>query len=423
MLRWGSRRAPALTLALGALACASCTDAGATAGPTDRGDVPFEGVAFPNRRVALEIPGGGLALVTDALSDGVSAVDVAAAKRVAVRPVGKEPVGIDGPGPIVVDAAAGAAFVALTYPVTYPGPHADHVPHVEPTVIQKLALDDLRVIGEVQVDFEPSDLGLSEDGRRLVVSHFGAKGLAAALEDPSRLESLRARLLIVEPAAIQPSLSPEPMNVQVCLAAGGLALSRPAGDRAYVACYGEDAIAVADLTAPELVARIPVAPDPGPPGGPIYGPTAVALSPDQASLAIATSLTRDIRFFDIESSTMRLDLTMTLDARPVALAFVGDRDHLLVATRDPARMILLDTSTSTQSIVVDRALGADECDGPASVVLGSPGSALLVCEGDGTQPGRLVVIDTSTLATLATVSVGRGAHDVAWLAGLAGGGQ
>lgn len=417
MRRWESRAAPALTLALGGLVCAACTDAAPMTSASPRTDVPFEGVAFPNRRSPVEVPRGGLALVTDALSDGVSAVDLAAARRVAVRPVGKQPVGVDGPGPIGVDAAAGAAFVALTYPVTYPGPHADHVPHVEPAVIQKLALDDLRIIGEVQVDLEPSDLELSEDGRRLVVSHFHAEGLAAALEDPSRLESLRTRLRIVEPAAIQPFLSPEPRGVQVCLAAAGIALSRPAGDRAYVACYGEDAIAVADLTAPERVTRIPVAPDPGPPGGPIHGPAAVALSPDQASLAIVTSLSRDVRFLDIESSTMRLDRTVPLDARPVALVFVGDHDHLLVATRDPARVILLDTSTTPHSIVVDRALGAEECDMPASVALGPPGSALLVCEGDGTKPGRLVVMDTSTLAALATVPVGQGARDVAWLGG------
>jgi DNA-binding beta-propeller fold protein YncE len=417
MLGWSSRAAPVLTLALSGIVCTACTEAVPPPEQSPRVDVPFEGVAFPNRRSPVEVPRGGLALVTDSLSDGVSAVDLAAARRVAVRPVGKQPVGIDGPGPIVVDAAAGAAFVALTYPVKYPGPHADHVPHVEPPVVQKLALDDLRVIGEVQVDLEPSDLELSEDGRRLVVSHFHADGLAAALEDPTQLESLRTRLLIADPAAIEPFLTPEPPGVQVCLGAGGLALSRPAGDRAYVACYGEDAIAIADLTAPELVARVPVAIDPGPPGGPTYGPAAVALSPNQALLAIGSGLTREVRFLDVESSTMRLDLTLALDARPVALAFIGDSDHLLVATRDPARVILLDTSTTPHTIALDRALGAEECDMPAAIALGPPGSALLVCEGDGTKPGQLVVMDTSTLAVRATVPVGQGARDAAWLGG------
>src|SRR5207253_2599433 len=60
-------------------------------------DLPYHGLAFPDRRVSISVPAGGLAIVTDSLSDTLSVVDPSAHQRVAGLPVGRDPLGVDGP--------------------------------------------------------------------------------------------------------------------------------------------------------------------------------------------------------------------------------------------------------------------------------------------------------------------------------------
>ena len=153
---------------------------------------PYVGDAYPNRRPNIEIPEGGLGIVSDSLSDSLSLLDLATGER----------------------------------------------------------------LGQVRVDPNPGDIVLSQDGSRLVVSHFD---LQRAIANPSNIEAARATLAVIDPEAVLLSGSAIPKRLPICIAPHGVALSKPDGARAFVACYGEDALAVADLNDPSApVKRIPM---------------------------------------------------------------------------------------------------------------------------------------------------------------------
>src|SRR5262249_41093054 len=156
-----------------------------------------DGAAFPNRRTPLPASAEGLAIVADTLSDTLTVVDLTTSQRVASLPVGRDPLGADGP--IGVAASSTALFVALSYPVQFVGVHAGPVGHgAPPGYVQKLARDDLRVLGDTAVDTEPSAMALSDDHKRLVISHFFQAGVDAAAKDPSRIELARGRVTVVD---------------------------------------------------------------------------------------------------------------------------------------------------------------------------------------------------------------------------------
>ncbi|HTN89532.1 MAG TPA: YncE family protein [Sorangium sp.] len=392
-----------LVCALAAATLASCSDPDPI---IENRYGAYAGDAYPDRRPEIVIPEGGMGVVTDSLSDTISLIALETGERFGVRPVGRDPVTIDGPHRVAVDAAGGALYIALSYPDTAGsvGPHAVHGGSAVAGYVQKLALDDLRPLGQVRVEANPGDIVISEDGGRVVVSHFDLK---RALDNPENLAAARASLAIVDPDAVLSQGSAAPTLIPVCKAANGIALSRPDGARAYVACYGDDALAIVDLTDPNAeVKLVPV----GPPlssdaHASAYGPYAVMMSPDQKTIAVSNTDSREVRFFDVASETFDESRTILTIGAPYFGAWTPDGSAIYIPTQVPGTIVRIG-ATPDGSAAVSRNI-SEECLRPHLAELDEEHGLFIVCEGDQTvTPGKVLRLDPKTLETLSVAEVG-----------------
>jgi DNA-binding beta-propeller fold protein YncE len=363
----------------------------------------YEGEAYPDRRPTIVVPEGGMGVVTDSRSDTISLISLATGERFGVHPVGRDPVTIDGPHHAAIDAQGNALYIALSYPLLAGtvGPHASHGESSVAGYVQKLALDDMRVLGQVRVEPNPGDISISEDGRRVVVSHYDLK---RALDNRGNLEAQRSSLAVIDPEQISGSV--EPMFIPVCIAAHGIALSRPDGARAYVACYGEDSLAIVDLTDPDAeVVLVPVGPSPGQ-LDPSYGPYAAVMSPDQKTIAVSNTKSKDVRFFDVESGAFAdPGSIVTLLGAPYFVAWTPDSGRIYVPTQGPDAIALIDVAGGNAELAY-RDLGG-ECDKPHIANFDGGDGLFVVCEGDQTKtPGRVLQLDPETLETVSDTEVG-----------------
>ncbi|WP_437515856.1 YncE family protein [Sorangium sp. So ce1099] len=366
----------------------------------------YEGDAYPNRRPEIAIPEGGMGVVTDSLSDTISLIALETGERFGVRPVGRDPVTIDGPHRVAVDAAGGALYIALSYPAAAgaSGPHAVHGGSAVSGYVQKLALDDLRILGQVRVEANPGDIAISEDGGRLVVSHFDLK---RALDNPENLAAARSSLAVVDPDAVLSQGSAAPTLIPVCKAANGIALSRPDGARAYVACYGDDALAIVDLTDPDAeVKLVPVGPPlPSDAHASAYGPYAVMMSPDQKTIAVSNTDSREVRFFDVASETFDESRTILTIGAPYFGAWTPDGSAIYIPTQVPGTIVRIG-ATPDDSAAISRNI-SEECLRPHLAELDEEHGLFIVCEGDQTvTPGKVLRLDPGTLETLSEAEVG-----------------
>jgi DNA-binding beta-propeller fold protein YncE len=398
-------------------ACTGCStsdpagDSASTGASGTGGDhadhAPYAGVAFPSRRTPLTVPPGGLGIVTDSFSDKLSLIDLAKAERTASLPVGLDAVTVDGPVDLALDRQGGWLFVLLTYPdapSSSKGPHAIHATYDPPGFVQKLSLADLSIVGEVQLDVEPRDLAISDDGARLVALHPFEDQLANAVLDPDNLDWYRGRLAVIDPTTIQPVLSDDPVRLRPCLVPRSVTLSRPDGAFAYVACHGEDAIAVVDLASnPAPIERIAVAKNAGPPGTPAYGPSVIALSPDGSTLAFGNVLTPGIGFLDLASKAVDPEKTPATAGHPVALAYSPDGASLLVVTQAPAAVLRF---SATGDELASRVFKGFECETPAAATETPGGPLAVVCSGNGVTPGKVLLLHATTLETLSSIGTG-----------------
>jgi YVTN family beta-propeller protein len=362
---------------------------------------PYEGEAYPDRYEPLRWPDGPAVLVTDSLSDTVSVVDLASGERTDVRPVGRNPVDLDGPHHLAIDPMRGEAFIALSYPVTgTKGPHAEHGSATVPGFVQRLSLADLRPLGQVRVEANPGDLVVSADGSRIVVSHFD---LERAIDNPTDLAAARASIAVIDARSVVPTGSPRPTFVPTCVAPHGLALLGERGSLAFVACYGEDRLAIVDLDAsPPSVEHVDVGPGVSGFGSPMYGPYVALLSPDEASVVVSNTASKDVRFFDVATRSFDLERTIVTEGAPYFPAFDASARWLAIPTQAPDALVVVDLEGTEPSRL--RSFGSDECDRPHAVVPDGDGWAV-VCEGDRKQHGSVVRLDAS-LATVARAEVG-----------------
>lgn len=363
---------------------------------------PYGGDAYPNQQTPVTVPQAGMGIVSDSLSDTLSLIDMGTGVRITSVPVGRDPIGIDGPHHVTVDVKGGALFIALSYPVlAVSGPHAQHGSSVQSGYAQKLALDDFRILGQVRVDNNPGDIVLSEDGKRLVVSHFDLPRVTTSMGDP---EKARASLAVIEPAKVLLSGSADPKRIKTCAAPHAVALSRPDGARAFVACYGEDALAIVDLDAGALIERVPLGPESGSIGAAAIGPYAAVLSPDGALVAIGNTISKDVRFFDVATNKVLLNRTFPTLGVPYFAGFSPDGSRLYIPMQNPDALLVIDLSAGNAEIS-SRYFSGDECIAPhLAEVVGN--EVFVVCEGDHKTPGRIVRLDANTLGTLSSAEVG-----------------
>jgi DNA-binding beta-propeller fold protein YncE len=359
---------------------------------------PYGGTPFPNQRTPFETR-SELAVVSNNGDDTLTLVDLSVPEVVGAAGVGLDPVDLDGPHHVALDRARGEVLTVLAYPVppVAPGPHAAHGGSQRQGAIQRLALADLSPLGALEVETNPGDIVLSDDGQRLVVSHFD---LVRAQEE-TELEAKRATLAVVDPRSV--GTADAPTLIPTCVAPHGVALSRPSGERAYVACYGEDALAIVDTTDPEAMPELVSLGIGGEPGRPFYGPYAAVLSPNGDIVAVSSTESRDIRLFDVFQNRFTISIATTVAATPYFVAWSDDGRELFVPLQDPDGVVHLPVNAGSATT---RWFSGDECEKPHEVVRSHAGRLFIVCEGDHVAPGKLLELDPATLETLAELYVG-----------------
>lgn len=360
---------------------------------------PYEGEAFPERVAPIVWPEGGAGIVTDSLSDTLSLIDLSTGKLFDRRPVGRNPVDIDGPHHVAISLERGEAFIALSYPVYGDsGPHAGHGGSRRLGWVQRLSLKDLSLIGEARVEPNPGDIVLSADGRRVVVSHFDLERAVAAEGD---IELARASLAVFDADRLKLPSSGTARFIPSCVAPHGMSLTKPDGARAFVACYGEDRLALVDLDADGEVELFDVGPGASF-GAPSYGPYVAALSPDQSYVVVSNLVSKDLRFFDVATKSFDFDRTLQVQGVPMFPAFVAGGTELLLPVQTPDGIVRYDLATGEQ--LASRAFVGDECRFPHSVEVHGE-QAFVVCEGDKASPGKVVRLEAD-LSISADAEVG-----------------
>lgn len=399
-------RLPILSLLV---AIAGCSEAPGTPPPAY---AKYLGDAFPNPYAKIPWPQHEFAITSDNGSDTLTAIDLQSHGVIAKLPVGRNPVDNDGPHHLAIDLKGNHVFVALAYPAptTAPGPHARHGSSVLSGFVQRLDLATLRIDGELPIEPNPGDIVLSQDGKRLVVSHFD---LARANQKTLSLHDRRGNIsLILDPGTLGDAAPAEPTLIRTCLLPHGIALTRPDGALAVVACYGEDSIALVDLNQPKLEPQlIAVGPAPGPTGTPVYGPYSAVLSPDGTRVAVGNTEKGDVRFLDVFAKTMQpLVIANGLPGKPYFMAWRADGAQLWIPTQQQDAIVRADAATG--EILAARKFGADQCVRPHEAQLSKDDIDLLVvCEGGhgglaAPTHGKVLVLDPQTLVTRAEIATG-----------------
>ncbi len=362
---------------------------------------PYAGDPYPDQVADIAYPVGPFALVTDSYSDTVSVVDLVAGTRVDARPVGRNPVDLDGPHHLALDAVRGFAYVALSYPkIGGTGPHASHGASQIYGYVQKLALADLSVLGQVRVDLNPGDIAISEDGARVVTSHFD---LQRAIENADDYEKAKATIAVIDPSGLELEGSPPATLITVCVAPHGMQLTKPSASTIYLACYGEDRIAIVDAdkpaTPPEL---IDVGAGVSGFGSPVYGPYALRLNADESRLVVSNTASKDVRFFDTATKTFDSAATIITLGAPYFVDYSADESKLYIPTQQPDALLVVDLTGAEETVT--RTFSDEECKLPHAVEE-LDGNLFIVCEGDHEAPGNVLALDAE-LEVLSNTPVG-----------------
>ncbi len=367
-------------------------------GPASSADAPD--AAFPNRRPEFHAAAGRLfGYVANRNSDSISVLDLDGMSLLGTTPVGRSPVDIDGPRHLILDAAAGLAYVVLSYPGDVVGPHASAAGATQRAgYVMALALDDLRPLGELRLEPDSQEMSLSPDRTQLAITH---NDTLLALQ-PGDVEQRRARLLLVQPA---PALvnatvdsAPAVRSLDVCVAPTALVYGADS-TRAYVACTGEDSLATVDTQNALVLSRVPAG------GAAVNKPYAIVADARADQLAVSNQVSRELVLFTAGELPV-MTFSVQLDGVPFFATWISD-DEIIVPTQDPSGAARISSSTGAVLQTVTYADDGDgSCHSPSEVRRSADGRLFMVCEGDHYAPGAVVQLDAETLAVIAHVDVG-----------------
>ncbi len=392
-----------VSVALGASAI-GCTD------PVTVYDGP-DAAAWGPACTTRSAPDGGVGYVTNSLMNSVSVLDLGAGATAGTHVIGVTPLVVNGPHHLVLDDAHGWMFSPMSFPsaTTSAGPHAAHGSSQTPGVLVRRSLCDFRLLGELAVDPNPGDIAITPDRRTVFVSHFD---LRRALLNVGDADAQRSNLVVVDAASMT-----RRATVPLCVAAHGMAVA-PDGRTLYVACYGDDALAVVDLTTPTPTPRLVyLSHAPASVTDPSYGPYAVGISPDGSTVWVGCSVTGLLVAFDTATAAFDTARARTFASKPLFPAFGPDGATMVVPLQGPDAVARVTTAAPlrvAQQVTFDPAV----CTLPHQVARGPDGRFYVVCEGrHGTDPGTatagtVVALDPDTLRVVHTFPVGLYPDDI-----------
>ena len=349
--------------------------------------------AYPNRRTHFASAGRTLGYVANRESDSVSVLDLDSFQELGQVPIGRDPVDIDGPRHVVVSAEAQELYLVLSYPDSIQSPHAAaNSGGPRSGYLVALALDDLRPLGELRLAASPNDVALSDDRSELAIAHYDT---VLALANTPDIAARRATLAFVRPASALARGSAEITNLVTCVAPATVVYGSD-HTRAFVACTGEDSLAVVDTLNQAVIARVPAG------NGLANKPYALTRNRAGTRLALSNQVAQTVVVFQATDTPLQ-QASIPVPGVPFFAAFLDD-ERLLVPLQGPSGAALLDTTTGS---VLASALYADsDCNNPSDARVLGDGRLFLTCEGDHYRSGNVVRLDPTTLAVDATVSVG-----------------
>ncbi len=328
-------------------------------------------------------PSPSMALVTNSGENSIDEIDTATGTTLRTLQVGVGPLALNGPHHVAARFSEGWFVTPLSFPAPAiaSGPHASHGSASVNGVLVKRSLCDGRLLGRVDVEANPGDVVLTPDGRTALVTHFD---LARALANAGDPMAQRSNLLVIDVGTMRVT-----HRVPVCVAAHGVAVTADSRT-ALVACYGDDALAVVDLTAsPPAVTLRHLGSPPANPTSPSHGPYSIGVSPDGRTAWVGCSESGVLVAFDVATSTFdTARLTRRLPGKPWFMGFSPDGSRMLVPTQNRDGVVEV---TTTAPITVERTveLTAEQCVLPHQAAWGPDGRWYLVCEGvHGSDPAR-----------------------------------
>lgn len=349
------------------------------------------GTAFPSRRPVFESSGRQLGYVANRNSDTVSVLDLDAMTLLGSVPVGRDPVDIDGPRHVVLDPAEGLAYVALAYPFANTSTHALSQGATQRSgYVQALNLTDLSIAGDLRMDPSAAEVAFSPATGMLAVSHAD---VFRALQGDA--DSRRANVAFVDPANAIAKGTAEANRLAVCAVPSAIAFDGD-GSRLFVACTGEDSIAVVDSKTESVLSRVPAG------AAAVNKPYALVVDANHDRLLVSNQVAFAVSVFDL-SDTPNLLTTLDRTAGVPMFATLVSDNTLAVPFQFPNGAALFDITTGEQLLEVQ--YPDADCTNPAEFSLSSDARLFLVCEGDHYRPGAVVEVAPDTLAIKASVSV------------------
>lgn len=350
------------------------------------------GPPYPNQRGSIQADGRLLGFIANRMSDTISVLDLDSMTLLGSVPIGRDPVDVDGPRRVVLDARRRLGYVALSYPLSVQSVHvaAETGAVARPGYVQAFSLDDLRPLGEQRVEQSPAELSLSADGGLLAVTHYDTLRSITNKD----LDKRRATLALIDPAdSIVAGAAPR--FVSICVVPASIVLSADKS-RAFVACTGEDSIAVVDTAAATVLGSVRAG------DLNVNKPYAMVGDPSGTRLAVSNQVAATVALFSATDSPELLSTTRVSVGVPYFVGWLSD-DTLAVPIQEPSSVAVIDAGTGT--ITKEISYADSDCVNPGEVQRTASGRVFMVCESNHFAPGAVVELDPESLAVIARVEV------------------
>ena len=279
--------------------------------------------------------------------------------------------------------------------------------------MQSLSLDDLHEIARHELEANPGDLTTTSDGRHVIVTHFNLAETEQVLASGGTLQQAYSSLWILDAVDLHRIAS-----FPVCVMAHGVEVS-PDDTRAYVACNGQDSLAIVHLDDPSFPVEplIPVGPGASNVPSLAYGPYGVLVTEDGLFVVISDQEGGDLRVFDVAAHAF-LPQGIRTHSSMVFGTESPDGRYLYFPGQSPP--VLVRVRRQDWQIDSAQPVATGDCLYPHDIQIGPDGLYYLLCEAIGSDVNRVARsaldrFDPWTLAITARMPAGVFPHDMVFL--------
>lgn len=371
-------------------ACALCASSLTACGDPGGQGVLEKPAAFPDLRQRFSDGTAPLGYIANTRDDTVSVVDLDGMALVGTAPIGRDPVTIDGPRRLSMGAGHQIVHAVLSYPHEVVSPHvAEFGGSIRAGYVQSLSVGDLRPLGAARAELRAFDIALSPDGTRLAVTHYD---ILRSVEGDT-LQERRANLVLIDLEDGVASANVARQSFELCVAPSSVVY--PNADRLYVACTGEDSIAVVDAREGTVLTRVTSGPES------INGPWSLSVNPAGDRLLVSNQLSEAVAVFTTDDEPDLVE-AVAIGAVPFEACWVSDTE-VIVAAQSPGGLVRVDIEAS--AVTAKAEYDPAECQNPNGPTL-VDGRLYVVCEGNHYEIGALVEVDPYSFEIIDGVDLG-----------------